>query len=232
MNTDDLPVNAKINIAQLFEFKMGEKVTTITTMSRRDETQYFIFITKMGMIKKTLASEYNLKRGKSLKAINLKDGDEIINVLFMDKEKVGILTNNGNYVTINTDEINAIGRATAGVKAIKLSDDDYVIDAHTIADKDIYMITLSQKGLVKKTDIAEFPVCTRATKGKKISEVRDDDKIVKFLTIKEDCDIIIIVKKKSIKISTSELRTLSRAATGVKSITLDAADIAVDLVVE
>ena len=232
MNTDDLPVNAKINITQLFEFKMGEKVTTITTMSRRDETQYFIFITKMGMIKKTLASEYNLKRGKSLKAINLKDSDEIINVLFMDKEKVGILTNNGNYVTINTDEINAIGRATAGVKAIKLSDDDYVIDAHVIADKDTYMITLSQKGLIKKTDISEFPVCSRATKGKKISEIRDNDKIVKFLTIKEDCDIIIIVKKKSIKISTSELRTLSRAATGVKSITLDAADIAVDLVVE
>ena len=232
MNTDDLPVNAKINIAQLFEFKMGEKVTTITTMSRRDETPYFVFITKMGMIKKTLASEYNLKRGKSLKAINLKDGDEIINVLFMDKEKVGILTNNGNYVTINTEEINAIGRATAGVKAIKLNEGDYVVDAKIIANNDKYMITLSQFGLIKKTEIEEFPICTRATKGKKISEVRDGDKIVKFLTIKNDCDIIIIVKKKSIKISTSELRVLSRAATGVKSITLDPADIAVDLLVE
>ena len=232
MNTDDLPVNAKINIAQLFEFKMGEKVTTITTMSRRDETQYFVFITKMGMIKKTLASEYNLKRGKSLKAINLKDGDEIINVLFMDEEKVGILTNNGNYVTINTEEINTIGRATAGVKAIKLNEGDYVVDAKVIANDDKYMITLSQSGLIKKTEIEEFPICTRATKGKKISEVRDGDRIVKFLTIKNDCDIIIIVKKKSIKISTSELRVLSRAATGVKSITLDPADIAVDLLVE
>ena len=232
INTDDLPVNAKINVAQLFEFKVGEKLTTITTMQRRDDTKYFIFITKQGMIKKTLSTEYNLKRGKSLKAINLKDNDEIINVLFMDEEKVGILTNNGNYVTINTEEINAIGRATAGVKAIKLADNDYVIDAHIINNNDKYMITLSKRGLIKKADISEFPVCTRATKGKKISEVRDDDSIVKFLTIREDCDIIIIVKKKSIKISTNELRTLSRAATGVKSITLEPNDLAVDLVVE
>ena len=232
INTDDLPVNAKINVAQLFEFKVGEKLTTITTMQRRDDTKYFIFITKQGMIKKTLSTEYNLKRGKSLKAINLKDNDEIINVLFMDEEKVGILTNDGNYITINTEEINAIGRTTAGVKAIKLTDNDYVIDAHIINNNDKYMITLSKRGLIKKADISEFPVCTRATKGKKISEVRDDDSIVKFLTIKDDCDIIIIVKKKSIKISTGELRVLSRAATGVKSITLDPNDIAVDLVVE
>lgn len=232
LTTDDLPVNTRINIAQLFEFDRGEKPTTLTTIKRRDEIKYFIFITKNGMIKKTLASEYDHKRGKSIKAINLKDNDEIINVLFMEEEKVGILTNNGNYITINTDEINAIGRVTAGVKAIKLSDGDYVIDAHVISNKDKYMITLSQAGLIKKAEIDEFPVCSRATKGKKISEVRDNDKVIKFLTIKEDCDIIIIVKKKSIKISTSELRVLSRAATGVKSITLEPSDMAVDLVVE
>lgn len=232
LTTDDLPINAKINVAQLFEFERGEKPTTLTTIKRRDSIKYFVFITKKGMIKKTLASEYDHKRGKSIKAINLKDDDEIINVLFMNEENVGILTNNGNYVTINTQEIKAIGRATAGIKAIKLNDDDYVIDAHIIKAEDKYMITLSKNGLIKKTDISEFPVCTRATKGKKISEVRDDDSIVKFLTIKDDCDIIIIVNRKSIKISTSELRTLSRAATGVKSINLADNDKAVDLVVE
>lgn len=95
------------------------------------------------MIKKTLAEEYNQKRGKSLKAINLKDGDEVVNVLFMNEEKVGILTFNGNFVIINTDDINAIGRATAGVKAIKLDDDNYVTDAKIVNDNDKYMITLS-----------------------------------------------------------------------------------------
>lgn len=227
---DELPVNAKVNIAQLFEFKNGEKPTTITSVNRRKDIKYFVFITKSGMIKKTASEEYQHKRGKSLKAINLKDNDEVINVLFMNEEKVGILTNNGNFVIINTDDINAIGRATAGVKAIKLGDNDYVIDAKIINDKDEYMITLSERGLIKKTSMSEFPVCSRPIKGKKISDTRDGDKIVKFLTLNEDSDIIIIVKRKNIKISTSELRELTRNATGVKAINIDDSDIASDLV--
>ena len=153
-----------------------------------------------------------------------------LNVLFMKNEAVGILTNNGNFVKINTEDINAIGRATAGVKAIKLGDDDYVIDAKIIDEKDKYMITLSEHGLIKKASMSEFPVCGRPIKGKKISDTRDGDKIVKFLTLNEESDIIIIVKRKNIKISTSELRELTRNATGVKAISIDEGDIASDLV--
>ena len=229
---DELPLNAKVNIAQLFEFDYGEKPTTITTIKRKDEIKYFTFITKNGMIKKTSAKEYDHKRGKSLKAINLKDNDEVINVMFMCEEKVGILTNNGNFVIIDTESIKAIGRATAGIKAIKLSEDDYVIDAHIIPDCHKFLITLSERGLTKKTSITEFPLCNRCIKGKKISDVRDGDKIVKFLTLEEDSDIIIVVKKKNIKISSSELRTLSRSAIGVKSINIDDNDIAIDLIKE
>ena len=232
LNVDDLPINAKINVAQLFEFERGEKPTTMTTIKRKDEIKYFTFITKYGMIKKTEAKEYDHKRGKSLKAINLKDGDEVVEVMFMDKEKVGILTSNGNFVIINTEEVRATGRATAGVKAIKLSENDYVIDAQVIPDSHKYMITLSEKGLTKKASMEEFPLCSRGIKGKKISDVRDGDRIVKFLTIKEDCDIIIIVKRKNIKISSAELRLLSRNATGVKSINIDDNEQAIDLVVE
>lgn len=230
LSIDDLPVNAKINIAQLFEFKPGEKPTAITSINRKQDIKYFIFITKQGMIKKTSADEYDKKRGKSIKAINLKDGDEVVNVLFMNEEKVGILTNNGNFVIIKTEDINAIGRATSGIKAIKLNENDYVIDAKLISESDKYMITLSQQGLIKKTPISEFSVCGRATKGKKISDTREQDSIVKFLTLDKDSDIIIIVKRKSIKISTTELRELSRNAIGVKAINIDDNDIASDLV--
>ena len=230
LSIDELPVNAKINIAQLFEFKPGEKPTAITSINRKQDIKYFIFITKQGMIKKTSADEYDKKRGKSIKAINLKDGDEVVNVLFMNEEKIGILTNNGNFVIIKTEDINAIGRATSGIKAIKLNENNYVIDAKSISENDKYMITLSQQGLIKKTPISEFSVCGRATKGKKISDTREQDSIVKFLTLDKDSDIIIIVKRKSIKISTTELRELSRNAIGVKAINIDENDIASDLV--
>ena len=132
LSIDDLPINSKVNVAQLFDFKPDEKPTTITSVNRRHGIEYYVFITKNGMI--------------------------------------------------------------------------------------------------KKTSMSEFPVCGRPIKGKKISDTRDGDKIVKFLTLNEESDIIIIVKRKNIKISTSELRELTRNATGVKAINIDEGDIASDLV--
>lgn len=225
---DDLPVNAKINAAQLFDFKMGERITTLTSISRRQEIDYFVFVTKNGMVKKTSASEYDKKRGKSLKAISLKDGDEVVSVHFIKDENIGILTSNGNFVIINTDEINAIGRVTAGVKGIKLADDDSVISSQIVSGK--YLVTVTSKGLVKKADIKDFPVCNRGIKGKKISGVRDEDNVINFLTLYEDCDIIVISNKGILKFNTSDLRVLSRDATGVKAMKLPENVKIVDLV--
>ena len=230
LNIDDLPVNAKVNLAQFFEFEIGEHITTATSLARKNEVKYFIFITKNGMIKKTKASEYSHKRGKSLKAINLKDDDEVINVHFINEDNVGILTFNGNFVIINTEEINSIGRLTTGIRAIKLSPKDYVISSKIILSSDEMIVTASKKGLIKKTSLEEFPICSRGIKGKKISNIRDDDKIVDFLTIKNDCDIINISNRGIIKFNTSELRVLSRDATGVKAIKLDDKDYIVSII--
>ena len=218
--TDDLPLNSKINIAQLFEFKADEKPTALTTIQRRDNINYFVFITKQGMIKKTFAKEYNIKKGRSLKAINLKEGDEVLKVLFINNEDISLLTNNGNFVRIATDEITPIGRAAAGVKGIKLNEGDFVISAHATPAQGKILITVSENGIVKKTLFNEYPLNNRGIKGKKISEVRDGDRIIDYLILEEDSDIIIIVNKKSIKINTSELRELSRGAIGVKGVDL------------
>ena len=226
--TDELPIGSKINVRQLFEFSTNEQPTAITSLSDKN-VQYFIFITKNGMIKKTSAKEYFSRRGKSIKAINLKDDDEVVNVIFTNSSNVGILTNNGNFVIIETEEITPIGRASIGVKAIKLSPNDFVIDAREIKKEDKYLITLSRAGLIKKTSLSEFPACNRGIKGKKISEVKENDTIVKFLTFNEDCDIMIVSDKKAIKFSTTEMRELSRAAIGVKSISLAENDYARDL---
>ena len=220
ISINELPINSKVNVSSLFTFESGEVPTALTSFETRGQNKYFFFITKNGLIKKTEAKEYNIKRGKSMKAINLKDDDEVVNVLFGSNENLGILTFNGNYVIINTEEISSTGRNSMGVKAIKLAINDYVIDSKLVNQHDKYLITLAKSGLIKKTEINEFPLCNRATKGKSISGVQENDSTIKFLTISTDCDIIIITKKKNIKISTSELRTLSRAAIGVKSINI------------
>ena len=229
VSIDELPINAKINVAQLFSFEVGEKATTITSITRQ-KAEYFVFVTKNGMVKKTKSEEYKLKRGKSIKAINLKEDDEVINVMFLNNEKIGLLTNNGNCIIIDTETINPIGRVSMGVKGIKLNNDDYVIDSKVVKDDDSFLITLTKNGLIKKASMSDFPLCSRATKGKKISEVRENDKVIKFLTLDNDSDIIVITKRNSIKISTSELRILSRFALGVKAINLNENDFAIDLI--
>lgn len=229
VSIDELPINAKINVAQLFSFEVGEKATTITSITRQ-KAEYFVFVTKNGMVKKTKSEEYKLKRGKSIKAINLKEDDEVINVMFLNNEKIGLLTNNGNCIIIDTETINPIGRVSMGVKGIKLNEDDYVIDSKVVKDDDSFLITLTKNGLIKKASMSDFPLCSRTTKGKKISEVRESDKVIKFLTLDNDSDIIVITKRNSIKISTSELRILSRFALGVKAINLNENDFAIDLI--
>ena len=218
--TDDLPLNSKINIAQLFEFKPDEKPTALTTIQKRDNIDYFIFITKQGMVKKTLAKEYNVRKGRNIKAINLKEGDEVIKVLFVNNEDISLLTNNGNFVRFATDEITPIGRAAAGVKGVKLNEGDFIISAYVTPAQGKFLVTASENGIVKKTSLDEYPIGSRAIKGKKISEVKDKDKIIDYLILNEDHDIIIIVNKKAIKINTSELRELSRSAIGVKGVDL------------
>lgn len=214
--TWDLPLG-KINVQNLFEFESDEVPTALTTMSKNDKS-YVIFITKNGLIKKTETKFYLTGRAKGTKAIKLKDDDEVVSVFCAKEENVGILTNNGNFVRIDTSEITPIGKLASGVVAIKLSAGDYVVDAKKIGAADKYLITLSKNCLIKKASMQEFPVCNRATKGKRISEAKENDSIVKFLTLGEDCDIIITTEKKNIKISTVELRQLSRAALGVVAI--------------
>ncbi len=226
--TSELPINTKVAAAQLFGFDSGEQLTEITTISRRDQIKYFVFITKQGMIKKTAANEYDKRRGKALKAINLRDSDEVVSVHFVNTEPIGILTSQGNYVIINTDDINPIGRSSMGIRAIKLGNNDCVIDSKIINGK--YLLTASANGIIKKSSLDEFPICNRGIKGKKISGVQENDRIIKFLTFNENCDIIITQDKGQIKFNTSELRLLSREAIGVKAIQLNENRKVVDLI--
>lgn len=219
--TSELPINAKINCSQLFELEDNEYITTLTTMERKEKAKYLIFVTKNGIIKKTKTSEYQKKRGKSLKAINLKDNDEVLNVYPMDNEKIGFLTSDGNCIIIETENISPIGRAATGVKGIKLNDGAQVIDSQIVENQDKFLIAVSKKGYIKKMNLSDIGIATRGTKGKKIQKLDDSDITVKMLTINADCDIIINTKGRIIKINSSEISLLSRDAAGTKSMNLE-----------
>lgn len=218
--TSDLPINSKINCSQLFALESNEKITTLTTLERKEKANYLIFITKNGMIKKTETSEYQKKRGKSLKAINLKNDDEVIAVYPINNEKLNLLTSDGNCIIIETENINPIGRAAAGVKGIKLNENATVIGSELVNNFDKYILAVSKHGYIKKTSLSELGIATRGTKGKRIQKIENDN-TVKTLTINNDCDIIITSNERVIKINTSEISLVSRDAAGVKSMKLN-----------
>ena len=176
--TSELPINSKINCNQLFELDSNEKITTLTTLERKEKANYLIFITKNGMIKKTKTIEYQKKRGKSLKAINLKENDEVISVYPINNEKLSLLTSDGNCIIIETENITPIGRAAAGVKGIKLNDNATVICSDLVSNFDKYILVVSKRGCIKKTNISELGIATRGTKGKKIQKIENDNTVM------------------------------------------------------
>ena len=221
MSTDDLPINSRVNLYNQFDFEENEKITTITTFQKKDLVKYYIFITKNGMIKKSLSREYTIRKGKSIKAINLKDGDSVVNVCFCNDDKVGLLTSAGNFVIIDTAEINAIGRVSMGVKGVKLIGDETVISGKVIPDMTREILSITERGKMKKSEYNDFGVSNRGVRGSKIQKINDDDKIVDFIPIVNNNEVTIISSQNILKINLDEIKTSNRLSVGVKGIEIN-----------
>ena len=221
MSTDDLPINSRVNLYNQFDFEKNEKITTITTFQKKDLVKYYIFITKNGMIKKSLSREYTIRKGKSIKAINLKDGDSVVNVCFCNDDKVGLLTSAGNFVIIDTAEINAIGRVSMGVKGVKLIGDETVISGKVIPDMTREILSITERGKMKKSEYNDFGVSNRGVRGSKIQKINDDDKIVDFIPIVNNNEVTIISSQNILKINLDEIKTSNRLSIGVKGIEIN-----------
>lgn len=229
MNTDDLPVNNKINLYGYFDFEDDEKITTITTFQKKDSVKYYVFVTQNGMIKKTLSREYIIRKGKSIKAINLKDGDSVVDVCFCNDEPLGLLTKSGNIVIVDTTEINAIGRVAMGVKGIKLNNDDKIIAGKIIPKTTQTILSITKRGKLKKSDFNEFGISSRGTKGNKIQKINDDDEIIDFVPLDKDREVTIISSQNILKINSDEIKITNRLSVGVKGIEITEKEKAVGL---
>ena len=205
-----------ININTLINIEKDEKVIAITSLHRKTKAKYVIFITKQGLIKKTSLEEYTkVKRSTGIAAINLKNNDSLANVTFIEKEEMIVITKNGMAIHFPTDEINPIGRVTAGVKAIKLDENDEVIAGLPISKKDDCLAIVTTRGLGKKISLEELPLQQRAGKGVIIYKTTDTSGVIVGGGMVDDSDNLLIVgKPKSICISTKDIPKLSRTSIG------------------
>ena len=216
---DNIPIGTNVskgsNVSTLINLENDEKVIAITNLARGNENKYVVFITKNGLFKKTSIEEYTkTKRSTGIAAINLKDGDSIANIELMNDEDMIVITKKGYSIHFETKEIAAIGRVTAGVKAIKLADDDEVLVGLPIRDKKETIAVFSSFGNAKKTNIDEFPLQARAGKGVVAYKVSPATGDVVGATMINDEDNILLVGKTSICVAATDIPQLGRAATG------------------
>ena len=215
-----LPLNDKVHIQTLVNISNDEEICALTSASKKDKPPHILFFTKNGLIKKSELSEYNMARKGAVKALTLDPGDEIVSVVFTSTDRAGVLTETGNFIMIETEDIRPIGRVARGVKAIKLNDGDYVISARIIPDDTKYIASISGAGLFKKTPFNEFTTQGRGTKGSKIQKLNYGDYMADFCPITKDGEVLVASTNACIKLTTNDVPVFSRGALGNKSIKL------------
>ena len=148
-------------------------------------------------------------------ALKLDSGDEISSVIFCEEERIGVLTEKGYFVMLDSSKISSIGRVTRGVIGVKLNEGDKVRAAHAIKSTDQEIVCVSETGNIKRIKLSDFKVTGRGTKGVKLENT------VEFLTSSQNSDIMIISNVTQIKIKYNDIPLLSREAIGVKSLKLN-----------
>ena len=214
----EIPINEKIYLGSLLNFSVEENILTVIPAEKKEN---IIFITRKSYVKKSELSEYNTKRKGGVKALTLEADDEICTILFTNKENIGLLTENGNFLIFNSETINPVGRIARGVKGIKLDEGDYVCSANVINDKARELCFITKNGLSKRVDIKEFTIANRYTKGTKVQKLKsNEDKMVDFAVIGNEKDIVIVSSKAKIVVALSDIPVLTKSAAGSKTMKL------------
>ena len=217
----DLPINEKTYISSYVTTINNESICNAAIYAK-NENKNIYFITRNGLLKKSLLSEYYLKRGNSARAINLEDNDSIVSVFFgNDDTDCGILSSDGNFIMVKTNDVAAVGRIAKGIKCMKLNAGAYVQDARAIKPNTKTIISVTKKGLAKQTPISEFSYTNRNTKGSKLQGTVEGDEVVAFEGIGAEVDLIVTSNVSQIRFALTEVPTLSRSAQGVKVIKLN-----------
>ena len=153
------------HINNLIPMKMDENIIACIPVRTFDETKAITIFTKLGMIKRTLLSEFKVQRySKPMVCMKLKDGDQVIGVTDKKGDSIFITTHHGYALHYKTEEVSLIGLKASGVKAISLKD-DFVVSGNVFNSQDEYVIVVTDKGTGKRIHIHEFEVMSRARRG-------------------------------------------------------------------
>ena len=230
----DLEYGKDYSIYELIQLQDNEKVLTLIDNNSFSSFKYILFVTKQGLIKKSKTSEYNTRAKKGQVAIKLKDGDSIVNVFLSSnkKDKVMIASNSGYSVFYDHTDIAAIGRASQGVKAIKLKSDEYVVAAtmvkENISYKGILSITSTGKG--KMTKVEDYNETSRAIKGSLVQKLDDEEELATIYAVPENQEkVFVTANNKAVTLLAKEIPIQGKLTSGVRIIDIRGLNVKVEI---
>jgi DNA gyrase subunit A len=210
-------------IANLIRLGNGEKVAAILPIKKFSDDEFILFATKAGTVKKTALSAYANQRADGIIAISLND-DELVQVrLTNGKQDVILSTAEGQAILFSEEDVRAMGRGAAGVRGIALSDKDFVVNMDAV-DPGKTILTVSERGYGKRTDLAEYRKQGRGGSG--IITMKTTDKTGRVITatqVNDDNDLMLITDQgKIIRQKVGAISLIGRNTQGVKLFNVDA----------
>lgn len=202
-------------ISDYARVKEGEKVVAITSLLRKTDSEFIVFITKNGIVKKTAISEFeHVKRGSGITAIKLKEGDAIVCATFLKDEDLILVTKTGTSIRFETSSVMAIGRNTCGVKGIAIKDGDEVVAGMVVANDKQSLAIFYEGGSAKRMPVTELVLQNRGGKGALIAPRTE---VVVAAAVVDDNDAMLIIgNPNSICVEVSEIPFIGRQYVGNK----------------
>ena len=231
-----IPMESKTSkgraIQNLLNIEPDDKVTAYLRVKNLADAEfnnshYIVFCTKNGTIKKTSLAEYSRPRQNGVNAINILEGDKVIEVRLTDGDNEIIMANkNGRAIRFNETLVRPMGRTATGVRGMTLDDDgqDEVVGMVCVKDSENETImVVSEQGYGKRSDIEDYRKTNRGAKGVKTLNITEKTgKLVTIKTVTEENDLMIINKSGiTIRLKVADVRIMGRATQGVKLINLE-----------
>jgi DNA gyrase subunit A len=215
-------------IVNLIQISSDRKLAGVVPVREFSEGRYVLMVTKKGVIKKTALSDFQNIRSNGIIAINIDEGDELLDVVTTDGSKrIFIATNNGFAIRFDEKNARPMGRATRGTRGIDLRKDDVVVSLCAVsADDSEKMLSVSEQGYGKQTPISTYRLQSRGGKGViNMKTTPKTGRVVAVFPVDEDSEIMIITQQaKLIRLEAGAIRKTGRSAQGVRLIKTDEGD--------
>ena len=215
-------------IVNLISMPSDRKLAGVVPVREFAEGRYVVMVTRKGVIKKTSLADFQNIRTNGIIAINIDEGDQLLDVVLTDGTKrIFIATHNGLAIRFDEKNVRPMGRATRGVRGIDLRPDDFVVSVCPVsADDTERMLSVSELGYGKQTPITTYRLQSRGGKG--VINMRTTEKtgkVVAVFPVEDESEIMIITQQaKLIRIEANHIRKTGRSAQGVRLIKTDEGD--------